>query len=233
MRECLASYYAMIENLDHNIGRLVDAITTKPGFEDTVIVYISDHGDFMGSHGLQSRKEYPHEESVRIPAIFHNPTRIPAHGMRDELFSLVDLFATTCGLAGVPVPVHNQGMDFSPALRGEAFDGPEDVLLEMVANPRWCLDFVDWRAVRTREWKYAYYETGEEQLFNLTEDPFESENLAESAAEQCGRMRQLLLRRLRETREPFFDVIIEHGVDMNAPDIDVSVGSVAHPGLED
>lgn len=233
MRACLANYYAMIENLDHNIGRLVQMLNETPGFEDTLIVYMSDHGDLMGSHGLQSRKEFPCEEGVRIPAIFYHPTHIPAQGSRDELFSLVDLLATTCGIAGLPVPAYSQGMDFSPALRNEPFEGPPDVLLEMVANPRWDLSFIDWRAIRTREWKYAFYETGKEELFNIAEDPFELENLAEAASEQRDRMRQLLLTRLRETREPFFDVIIEHGMTMNAPDIDVSRGSASHPGLED
>lgn len=123
-------------------------------------------------------------------------------------------------------------MDFSPALRNEPFEGPQDVLLEMVANPRWDLSFIDWRAIRTREWKYAFYETGREDLFHLAEDPFELANLAVSAAEQRHRLRQLLLTRLRETREPFFDVVIEHGVAMNAPDIDVSGSATSHPGLE-
>ncbi len=233
MRECLASYYAMIENLDHNIGRLVEIVTSTPGFEETVIVYISDHGDFMGSHGLQSRKEFPHEEAIRIPALFHNSARIPAQGSRDELFSLVDLLATTCGIAGLPVPPYSQGTDFSPVLRNEPFEGPGDVLLEMIANPRWDLSFVDWRAIRTKEWKYAFYEDGREELFNLVNDPYEQDDCSETMPEQCGRMRELLLTRLRETREPFFDVLIEHGSNMNAPDVDVSAGRAAHPGMEE
>lgn len=231
MRECLANYYAMIENLDYNIGRLLKTIRETPGFEDTLVVYFSDHGDLMGSHGLQSRKEFPCEEAVRIPAIFHDPTCIPAQGTRDELFSLVDLLATTCGAAGLPVPAYSQGRDFSPALRGEPFEGPEDVLLEMVANPRWDLSFIDWRAIRTREWKYAYYESGHEELFNLARDPYELEDVAASEPAQRAHMRLLLLTRLRETREPYYDVIMEHGANLNAPDVDVSQGEDGHPGM--
>ncbi len=232
MRECLALYYAMIENLDHNMGRLLDTIFQTPGFEDTLIVYISDHGDLMGSHGLQSRKEFPYEEAIRIPALFHNPSRIPAQGARDEFFSLVDLFATTCGIAGLPVPAYSQGVDFSPALRNESFIGPEDVLLEMTANPRWDLSFVDWRCIRTRNWKYCFYENCSEELFNLQEDPFEMNNLADSNLEILKQMRNLLLTRLHETREPFFDVIIEHGKNMNDEDVDVSWKKQANPGLD-
>lgn len=67
MRERLANYYAMIENLDWNIGRLMQAIRELPKFSNTLTSYISDHGDFMGSHSRHSRKEHPHEKSVRIP----------------------------------------------------------------------------------------------------------------------------------------------------------------------
>jgi len=231
-RECMANYYAMIENLDFNIGRLLETLSAIPGFEDTLIVYISDHGDLMGSHNMQSRKEFPYEEAVRIPALFYNTNCIPSQGNRQELFSLVDLFATTCGISGIPIPAYSQGVDFSPALKGENFTGPEDVLIEMVANPRWDLSFVDWRGIRTRNWKYCFYEDCSEELFNLKDDPYEMNNLAESNLEMLKQMRDLLLTRLHETREPFFDVIIENGKNMNDEDIDVSCKKQANPGLD-
>ena len=70
MRQHLALYYAMIENLDWNMARLLEETARIPQFagERTLVVYISDHGDFMGSHGLHDRKEHPHEEPSRIPA---------------------------------------------------------------------------------------------------------------------------------------------------------------------
>lgn len=222
MREHLANYYAMIENLDWNIGHLMDTLAALPEFRDTLTVYISDHGDFMGSHGLQSRKEEPHEESIRIPAIFNWPQGIPACGQAPGLFSLVDLLPTTLGLLDLDIPSYNQGTDFSPAIRGEAFEGPSDVLIEMVGNPRWNLSFLDWRGILTHDWKYAFYETGRELLFNLEDDPYEMNNLIETCPEKRSEMQQLLLQRLAETREPFFDVLIEHGVPMEHRDIDVN-----------
>ncbi len=214
MRRHLALYYAMIENLDWNMARLLEETARIPQFagERTLVVYISDHGDFMGSHGLHDRKEHPHEEPSRIPALFHRPGHVLAQGPVDGLFGLVDLLATTCGLVGIDVPVWNQGTDFSPLLRGETFTGPEYQLLEMLANPRWCLDFMDWRALVTERWKYAYYETGAELLFDLQEDPYELTNLAAAQPEACAQWREKLLDALRRTREPFFDVVIEHGV---------------------
>ena len=179
------------------MARLLEETARIPQFagERTLVVYISDHGDFMGSHGLHDRKEHPHEEPSRIPALFHRPGHVLAQGPVDGLFGLVDLLATTCGLVGIDVPVWNQGTDFSPLLRGETFTGPEYQLLEMLANPRWCLDFMDWRALVTERWKYAYYETGAELLFDLHEDPYELTNLAAAQPEACAQWREKLLGR--------------------------------------
>lgn len=222
MRGKLANYCAMIENLDWNIGRVMAALGELPRFSNTLSIYTSDHGEYMGSHGLFPTKIEHHEEPVRIPAIFHWPGRIPAQGLISGLFSLVDLMPTMLALADVPVPIHSQGTDFSPALEGKEFDGPEAVLLEMVNNPRWNLRFLDWRGVVTRRWKYAFCETGRQVLFDLQADPFEMNNLAETDPEQLGKMRELLLHMLAETREPYFDVLIEHGVTPEWPPTDVS-----------
>ncbi|MFW6457322.1 MAG: sulfatase [Planctomycetota bacterium] len=221
-RQNLATYYAMIENLDWNIGRVMDQVQTLSEFDNTLTVYFSDHGDFMGSHDRQERKEHPHEESVRIPALFHWPEQLPAQGNIDGLFSLVDLLPTTLGLLNADIPSHVQGTDFSPALRGESFSGPDTVLLEMVNNPRWRLDFLDWRAVVTEKWKYAFYETGEEMLFDLEDDPFEMHNLADSSPQQKEEMQKLLLQELDASREPYFHVLIEDGVEPEGPVTDVS-----------
>ena len=223
LRERLAAYYAMIENLDGNIGRLLDAVDGMDGFRDnTVTVYFSDHGDFMGSHGQMEDKGHPHEESVRVPAIFHGPGVLAPQGARPDLFSLVDMAPTTLGLAGVPVPVHMQGADFSPALRGGDFCGPGEVLLEMVGAPRVHFDYADWRGLVTDRWKYAFYETGHEVLFDLWEDPYESRNLADADPALREDMRTRLLSLLEATREPYFDVIVQHGVRPDGPALNIS-----------
>jgi arylsulfatase A-like enzyme len=221
-RDDLAHYYAMIENLDWNVGRLRDALKRTPGFDNTLLVYTSDHGDFLGSHGRSCRKEYPLEEGVRVPAIFEGPGVSAVPGGLPGLFSLVDLVPTTLGLLGLPVPSHVQGTDFPPALRGQPFAGPEAVLLEMVGNPRWNLDFVDWRGMVTQRWKYAFYEDRREELFDLESDPYEQRNLAQSQPKQAAAMRQQLLGLLAKSREPYFDVIMTDGVPAEGPVLDAS-----------
>ena len=223
MREKLATYYAMVENLDWNIGRLSNALSQNAQFADnTLTVYFSDHGDFMGNHGLFERKENPHQEAVRVPAIFHWPNQIPEQGLRDNLFSLVDMLPTTLGLLEIDIPNHLQGKDFSSALLNKPFVEPSHVLLEMCGNPRWNLDFLDWRGLVTNKWKYAYYETGHELLFDLEKDPYEQTNLVDTQTEIRNQLRRQLLKTLAETREPYFDVLIEHGVKLEIPVINVS-----------
>ncbi|MEE3042312.1 MAG: sulfatase-like hydrolase/transferase [Candidatus Latescibacterota bacterium] len=226
MRKHLATYYAMIENLDWNIGRLMETLGGVKGFEDVLTVYFSDHGDYMGSHGRFNTKEHCHEESVRIPAIFHRPGHIPARGVIDDgMFSLVDLLATTLGLIDEPVPRWSQGTDFAPAITGEgSFSAPEDVLLEMQGSPRWNLGMPDWRGLVNDRWKYAFLEDRTERMYDLQEDPFERVNLAASNPDQCVAMRRRLVEMLREARDPYWDVLIEDGVEPDGPTLDVNTG---------
>ena len=235
LRQILANYYACIENLDWNIGRLMEAIAETTGFgDDTLTVYFSDHGDYVGSHGLDNTKVAHHEESVRIPAIFHWPAGIPVQGTPNasaKLFSLVDLFPTTLDLAGVGVPVRSQGTSFAAHLRGEECSGPEAVLLEMVNNPRWNLRFLDWRGLVTRRYKYAFCETGREELFDLEVDPYELNNLASERPDLRESMQTLLLQLISESREPYFDVLIQHGVQLEGPVTDVSDKSRSLPSV--
>ncbi|MCJ8330264.1 MAG: sulfatase-like hydrolase/transferase [Lentisphaeria bacterium] len=222
-RERLANYYGLIENLDTNLGKFMNVLKANERFGDnTLSIYFSDHGEFMGSHGLWELKSHPNEESVRIPAIFHWPEELAPQKPREELFSLVDLMPTILGAAGVAIPNYCQGMDFSPALRGEAFEGPEEVFLEMHGGPRWNLDFLDWRGYRTDTWKYSYYETGHELMFNLEEDPYELNDLSKADPERCQAMKERLLEILDETEDNYYKIIIEHGVPCASPTFNIS-----------
>ena len=79
---------------------------------------------------------------------------------------MIDMLPTTLDLAGMSAPPHVQGRSFAPACLARPFNGPKYILLEMNNNPRWSLDFIDWRAVVSHRWKYAYFETGHELLYD-------------------------------------------------------------------
>lgn len=81
---------------------------------------------------------------------------------------------------------------------------------------------MDWRGLVTARWKYAFYETAKELLFDLEQDPYETNNLAETHPDVRRQMRLRLLDLLRELREPYFDVLIQHGVSCAADGVNVA-----------
>lgn len=182
-RRELAGYYAMIENLDWNLGRLRQALADAGLADDTHIVFFSDHGDLLGSHG-QFRKTAPWEEAIRVPCIFGG--RVPYYGDRNGRLPLpvnhVDVAPTTLGLCGIDPPAWMAGTDYS----GHRVPGrpppaePDSAYLQLVVPTRHP-DSIDrpWRGVVTRDgWKYAALEGQPWLLFNLNEDPYEQVNLA-------------------------------------------------------
>ena len=122
-REDISGYYAHITALDENLGRLTAALDEMGIAEDTILVYTSDHGDMIGSHG-HVRKERPWDESARIPFMIRWPRRIPAGVTRNTLLSLVDFMPSMLSLCDLPIPEGVEGIDLSDAMLGKTIDEP-------------------------------------------------------------------------------------------------------------
>ncbi|MBP9225921.1 MAG: sulfatase [Verrucomicrobiales bacterium] len=176
-KEELAASYAAITAIDDQVGRLVEVLK-KTGLEDnTIVLFLSDHGDMLGSHGLR-RKRKIYEESAAVPGIIRWPAKAPAGRVIETLFSHVDVAPTLLRLAGVPTPEEMQGTDLSAVVRGETEEGPEAVLLaqyvpfvpDQVTEP--------WRGIRTSRYSYARTEEGPMLLFDNESDPYQKKNLA-------------------------------------------------------
>ncbi len=183
-RRELAGYYAQIENIDWNVGRILDALHETGLAEDTLMVFFSDHGDQHGSHG-QFRKMSPYEEAIRIPMIVA-PARADYRfrtGRCDVPVNHVDMAPTTLGLCGIETPEWMTGTDYSGHfLRGvEAAGPPRDSAYLQSVIPTGHGNSVDrpWRGVVTRDgWKYAVLPGQPFMMFNLNDDPYEQVNLA-------------------------------------------------------
>jgi arylsulfatase A-like enzyme len=128
IREAMQGYYGAITGVDEQFGRLLKALEENGQAEDTIVVYTSDHGDMMGSHGRMG-KQVPFEESVRVPFLIRYPGVTRKGGASDALFSAVDIYPTLCGLAGIPVPQRCSGRDLSGVVRGRPGRAPEMVFL--------------------------------------------------------------------------------------------------------
>ncbi|HET6884468.1 MAG TPA: sulfatase [Pirellulales bacterium] len=175
-REEIAAYYAAITAVDDQVGRLLETLD-ELGFDDnTIVLFTSDHGDMLGSHGLR-RKRKPYDESARVPGIVRWPARIPPGQVVETLFSHVDMAPTLLALAGIEVPENMQGADLARVALGQTTDGPDAVLLQIfvpfhpdqVARP--------WRGIVTADYTYARFEQEPWLLFDRRHDPAELHNL--------------------------------------------------------
>lgn len=176
-REEIAAYYAAITAIDDQVGRLLRTLEETGQGENTIILFTSDHGDMLGSHGLR-RKRKPHEESAGIPGLLRWPARIPQGRVVDTLFSHVDMPATLLGLAGLPVPAHFQGSDLSRVALGQTTTGPDAVLLQLFVPYRPDQVSAPWRGIVTDRYTYARYENAPWVLFDHRSDPWQLTNLA-------------------------------------------------------
>ncbi len=194
----LAGYYAMIENLDWNVGRIREALSAAGLTETTHIVFFSDHGDMHGSHGL-FRKTNPYEESIRVPMIISgaDPAYDGKRGPVDILMNHVDVAPTSLGLAGVPVPGWMRGTDYSPARLANTgpnipiAEYPDSAYLQLVRATGHG-DSIDrpWRGIVTRDgWKYICLEHQPWLMFDLNTDPYEQVNLAHNTRYRAERAR--------------------------------------------
>ncbi len=168
----LADYYACIEALDAEVGRVLAALEAKGRLADTIIVFTSDHGLALGSHGLLGKQNL-YEHSMRVPAVVVGPG-VPAGRRVDALCYLFDLMATVGELAGVSPPAGNEGRSLVPVLRGEARAVRDELLLAYRDVQR---------ALVTSRWKLIDYPwLGRRQLFDLAADPQERHDLWADAA---------------------------------------------------
>ena len=112
-------YYAMVENLDQNVGRMVEFLRCQALAENTIILFVSDHGELNGSHGLHA-KQWPYEESIGIPLIVCDPSYSERHGTTvEDPTCTEDLFPTLLGLAGLKPKNPLPGLDLSGLIRGQ------------------------------------------------------------------------------------------------------------------
>ncbi|CAN5452363.1 sulfatase [soil metagenome] len=205
-------YYAMVENLDENVGRMVAFLEDQALADNTIILFVSDHGELGGSHGL-TQKQWPFEESVGIPLIICDPRYANTHtSVFEDPTCTEDLFPTILGLAGLAPRNQVPGIDLSSLIRGEIQKlDRESVLLEFVSEHRQGMVFANevWRGIRSRRFKYTV--KGDKlggtpwQFFDLDSDPFELNNLITNQECQTELIRHhgLLCEHLRQAEDPF------------------------------
>lgn len=164
----LQEYYALISHLDAQIGRILDALEATGKASNTIVIFTSDHGLAIGQHGLLGKQSL-YDHSLRMPFILAGPG-IPKDSRNDALIYMQSLFATTCEMAGVPVPESVQFPSLVPLVTGAKKQLHEAI---------YAAYFNDQRVVRTEQWKLIRTPSAHQvQLFDIRKDPWEMHNLA-------------------------------------------------------
>lgn len=180
-------YYAMVANVDYNVGRMRDAIAKLGLTDDTLFVFTSDHGELFGAHGRRAKNIF-YEEAVRVPFLMHYPKKLPV-GVNDVCLNTVDIMPTLLSMCGLEIPEEVEGRDLSAALCGEenAFKPDGALMMCTGATADWT-EGVEWRAFRTEKYTYArFLSDGMELFFDNENDPLQMNNLA-GRAEYAGEM---------------------------------------------
>ncbi len=171
-RRVLAMYYASISQIDHHVGRMIDALKARGRYDDTLIVYTSDHGDYMGHHHRVLKGNHMYDPLVKVPLILKLPDQAAAGTASDALVSNVDLAPTLLSAAGCEPPQTMSGIDLLARPQGREAVFAEDGRQYMV---------------RTRTHKLLLAEDDSAgQFFDLRRDPMELDNLI--GREGCRRL---------------------------------------------
>ena len=181
VRRELAAYYAMVEHMDAQVGRVLAALDATGRAGETVVIFAADNGLALGSHGLLGKQNL-YEHSVRVPLIVKGPG-IPAGRSTDALCYLLDLFPTVCEWTGLESPP-NDGRSLLPVMRGEKESVRDGLMFAYRAEQR---------AYRDERYKLIEYDVKgarTTQLFDLKDDPSERRDLSE-VAQHAGTLARL------------------------------------------
>lgn len=203
----LAVYYGMVRFIDDGVGQILDTLERLGLRQNTIVVFCSDHGDFMGEHAMQCKGGVFYDCLTRVPLIISWPGQLPV-GVRDSsMANLIDVVPTLLALQGMAIPRAMQGQPLptvtNKAPRDATFSeygagGPPFRMtdLEKMAKPwgrRTLIDSLRWREaegrrkmVRTHQWKYVHDPMGDlDELYDLVNDPWELTNVVNDPQQQA------------------------------------------------
>ena len=195
LRLARQAYYAMVSEVDHQVGRLLAYLDQVGIAQETLVIFTSDHGEWLGEH-LRYGKGYPAHDCIsRTPLIVRWPAGQGASGRRVNRFvEAVDVIPTLLDAAFIPQPPHLQGHSFLAALKGEGFQGRASALTEGEG----------WKSLRMAGVRYVAEADGQESLFDLNADPAGYRTVAgdPAYAGALSAARQELIRRLIGKERP-------------------------------
>jgi choline-sulfatase len=178
VRRSRQGYYGAASFVDEQIGRIMEVLEKRKLLDETLILFISDHGDMLGDQNLW-RKSYGYEQSTHIPMLMRLPSGMgldAAGQVMDNPVELRDILPTLLDAVGAPVPNSLEGRSLLELVRSRGRGWREYIDLEhnITFSPA-----IHWNGLTNGKWKYIYHAlNGEEQLFHIEQDPYELKDLA-------------------------------------------------------
>jgi arylsulfatase len=192
LRSARYGYYAMISEVDHYVGQILETLEQQNLLDSTTIVFTADHGEWLGEH-LKYGKGYPGDDAVsRVPLMIWQASVEPK--MVTEIVEAVDVLPTILDLAGLQIAPVLQGQSLAPLLLNRPYTSKGSALMEHHG----------WKTLRTRAHRYLVHADGREELWDVEHDPQEYKNVAEDLnyKDILAEHRRLLLERLLSIERP-------------------------------
>lgn len=204
-RKMKAAYYAMIEQVDTEVGRMLHVLEETGQADNTIVIYMSDHGEMLGDHGIFLKGPYFYEGAIRVPMILRWPGKYKAGLRSDALVEMVDLAPTLMEAAGLPIPIGVQGKSLTPLLTGQTTKHRDSIYCEYFDSLALYNPPPMATCVRNERYKAVYYnklQSGE--LYDLEKDPTETVNLWDASAARPLReeMMHTMVSRMIDTVDP-------------------------------
>ncbi len=195
LRRHRAGYCGEVKCIDDNVGRILDGLAEQDILDDTVVVFTTDHGDYIGEHGLLGKNQL-YETAYRIPMLIRWPKRIPAGVVIDNIVSTVDFQPTILNLMGVKPCGREQGRDASHMLQGRKTNWQNEAFIHHSSLKR--------AGIFTPKYQLAYVKGNDHILFDRESDLKQVNNLFQDP-------------KYRKVIDELTDRIIKHHTDVESP----------------
>ncbi len=197
LRSVIHGYYAMVSEVDHHVGQILDLLDKRGLADSTMVIFTSDHGEWLGRYGRYG-KGHPGDDTVtRVPLIVRNPAAMGNDvPVVDTIVEAVDVLPTILDAAAIQIPPALQGRSLQPQIR----DAPDDVARHNSA----LAEHAGWKTLRTRTHRYLIHDSGDEALYDLDMDPDGVTDIVTSvsAADALADHRHRMLVRTLERERP-------------------------------
>ena len=181
IRQFIAEYYGMIHNIDWNFGRILNRLDSLGIADNTIVVFVSDHGDMLGQHGsFCGVKNQAYRAAMQVPLIVRYPDRLKPQRTKALVDAGVDMMPTLLELCGIASPQDIDGKSYVSVLDGEAKESRDAVMYQVFTqnggNPHEFAPFAE-RGIRTKDWLYVRHKDKPYLLFDEKADYDEKNNL--------------------------------------------------------